>query len=131
MRTAKYALFIIISWMSAVKQKSEKFHNALVSAEKRKFFEETRKKILDARKEDKKEEMWQATIEMMKMFKNQDDYEHAMKLFDEYEKEREEYQDYLQKMEQESVNYQQLMEQKEKEKKLQALNQLFSKEFED
>ena len=32
---------------------------------------------------------------MMKMFKNQDDYEHAMKLFDEYEKEREEYQDYL------------------------------------
>ena len=75
--------------------------------------------------------MWQATIEMMKMFKNQDDYEHAMKLFDEYEKEREEYQDYLQKMEQESVNYQQLMEQKEKEKKLQALNQLFSKEFED
>ena len=49
--TAKYINFIfIIYYMSIVKEKNQKWHAEIVSAEKRKFFEETRKRILEAQK---------------------------------------------------------------------------------
>ena len=91
--------------MSIVQEKKEKFHSQLVSAEKRKFFEDTRRKMMEAQKNDRKEEEWEAEIEMMRMFKTREEYEHTLKMFDEYEREKEEWQEYLEKVEEESVNY--------------------------
>ena len=68
--------------MSNIKQKNVKFHQELVSAEKRKVFESNRKRLLEAQLNDQKIEEWEAAIELMKMFETREDYEQAMKIYD-------------------------------------------------
>lgn len=51
--------------------------------------------MLDARRNDRKEEEWEAEVEMMKMFETQEDYLHALKVYEEYEKDKDEYLEYL------------------------------------
>ncbi|MCB0371203.1 MAG: hypothetical protein KDD45_17750 [Bdellovibrionales bacterium] len=55
--------------MSALKAKTAKIHAEMASADKRRFFEETRKRMLEAQSKEMREEEWEAEIEMMKMFK--------------------------------------------------------------
>ena len=77
--------------MSAAKLKNVKFHKEIVSAEKRKIFETNRKRLLEAQNNEQKHEEWEAEIALMKMFDTRDDYEHAMKIYDEYERDRLQY----------------------------------------
>ena len=43
---------------------------------------------MEAQKNERKEEEWEAEIEMMKMFKTREEYEHTLKLYEEYEREK-------------------------------------------
>ena len=60
--------------MSVIKEKNAKFHAEMVSAEKRKYFEDVRKKMLNAQRDEEKDLEWQAELEIMAMFKTRDEF---------------------------------------------------------
>ena len=60
--------------MSAIKEKSAKFRAEIVSAEKRKYFEDARKKMLDARRDEEREVEWEAEQQIMALFKTRQEY---------------------------------------------------------
>lgn len=70
--------------MSAVKAKRDKLHAELISAEKRKIFEGLRNRLVEAQRNEKREDEWEAEIEMMQLFRTREEYQHMLKLYDEY-----------------------------------------------
>ena len=61
----------------------------------------------------------------MQMFTTREEYEHMMHLYQEYERDRQYYMDEMERMEEESNNYQQLQMREEIQKKQAMIDEMF------
>ena len=85
--------------------------------------------MAEAKQNESRELEWQAQIEMMKLFKTRDQYEHTMKMYEEYQKQKEEYQKMMEQLEQQSINYERMMKQKQHEEKMKKYKLMFGEDF--
>ena len=65
----------------------------------------------------------------MNCFDNKDDYEDAVRRYEEYEREWLAYQEYMERLEEESMNFTRLQEMERKEKELARKKEAFEKMF--
>jgi hypothetical protein len=59
-------------------------HQSIASEQKKKYFEQVRQKLLEAQHNHRLEEEYEAEAELLRMFGSKEEYEHAMRLYEEY-----------------------------------------------
>jgi hypothetical protein len=112
----------------SARKKNEQFHKAIVSEEKKKYFESVRKRLLDAQRNQIIAEEHEAEMELMRMFNSREEYEHTMRLYEEYEQDMHRYLEYLEYLEEESNNFQKMQMEAEIKRKNQVFEEMFNDE---
>jgi hypothetical protein len=64
--------------------------------------------MIDAQHNERHDLELEKEIELIRLFDSKEDYEEAMKLYEEYERDEREYLEYVEQMEEESVNFERL-----------------------
>jgi hypothetical protein len=109
----------------SARKKLENYHRSIASEQKQRRFEEVRQRMLEAQRREDYIEEQELTVELMQMFATREDYERTMHLYEEYERDRQQYMDEMERMEEESNNYQQMMMRQEMQRKQAILDEFF------
>jgi murein L,D-transpeptidase YcbB/YkuD len=100
----------------------------MASEQKQRYFEEVRRKLLSAQYNRRQDEEQEAEVELMRMFETRDEYEHVMKLYEEYEQDERNYHEYLEALEEESMNYERLEMARNLERKRRLYEEVFGED---